>query len=78
MGVDFMSNNQVWGSWREGHTLRKQDLIDRLREDGLVSTPDGDGRFLAYVRSNNGCRQARVRLDDGRIRQYTLSKLAKR
>lgn len=54
------------------------DLLQHLRRDPRVETPDGPGLFMASVLSCRMTWQARVQLLDGRIRQYTYSKLAVR
>lgn len=78
LGVGFMSSDDIWGAGRAGRDLRKQQLFDNLRDDGLVSTPDGEGKILAYVNSTPGNPQVKVRLNDGRTRQYPVSHLTVR
>lgn len=47
-----------------------------LRGVSRVASPDGTGRILGQVLSDRHTWLYRVRLEDGRIRHYTLSELA--
>jgi hypothetical protein len=51
----------------------KDDVVMYLKKCSEVITPDGPGNFVGYVQTNRLTRQLRVKLKDGRIRQYKFS-----
>lgn len=55
-------------------------MKNMLKRDQSVVTPDGPGKFLGTEMRKNtnggpGTRQARVQLENGKIRHYNFSKL---
>jgi len=55
---------------------KKDYIVMYLRKCSEVITPDGPGNFVGYVQTNRLTRQLRVKLKDGRIRQYKFLDIA--
>ena len=55
------------------NSSNKEDIMTYLRKSSEVITPDGPGNFVGYVQTNRLTRQLRVKLKDGRVRQYKFS-----
>jgi len=55
---------------------KKDEIIAYLRKQSAVITPDGPGTFVGYVQTVRLTRQLRVKLNDGRIRQYKFSDIS--
>lgn len=56
--------------------------VKNFRNGESVLTPDGPGKIIGVemrlnTNGGRGCRQLRVRLEDGRIRHYAPSRLEK-
>ena len=55
---------------------KKDEIITYLRKQSAVITPDGPGTFVGYVQTVRLTRQLRVKLNDGRVRQYKFSDIS--